>query len=180
MTVEATAAAANNTAQTAAKSNKSIMDKDDFLKLLVTELRYQNPLQPMEDKEFISQMATFSSLEQMQNLNSTMTGLADTINNRWLPSMMMQQAGQMVGREVAYLYLDENEELQSTVGIVDSVIMRQGTPYLVIQGQEVSMEAVIELGGSVVGMETAYYSQILDKLDQLLKQLGVETEESHD
>ncbi len=129
MTVEATAAAANNTAQTAAKSNKSIMDKDDFLKLLVTELRYQNPLQPMEDKEFISQMATFSSLEQMQNLNSTMTGLADTINNRWLPSMMMQQAGQMVGREVAYLYRgSERRSCKARVGMVDSVIMPPGTP----------------------------------------------------
>jgi len=180
MTVDATGAVANSATKTATVSNNSIMGKDDFLKLLVTELRYQNPLQPMEDKEFIAQMATFSSLEQMQNLNQTMTNLADTINNRWLPSMMMQQAGQMVGREVAYLYVDENGELQSTVGIVESVIMRQGNPYLVIQGQEVELDAVIELGRAAAGLETAYYSKILDKLDQLLDKLGVETEESHD
>ena len=51
------------------------LDKDAFLKLLVTQLRHQDPLNPIEDKEFISQMAQFSSLEQMQNMGKTM---ADT------------------------------------------------------------------------------------------------------
>ncbi len=48
----------------------SNMDKDMFLELLVAQMRNQDPLNPMEDREFIAQMAQFSSLEQMQNLNS--------------------------------------------------------------------------------------------------------------
>ncbi|MTI57300.1 flagellar hook capping FlgD N-terminal domain-containing protein [Geosporobacter ferrireducens] len=50
---------------------KQELDKDAFLQLLVTQLRYQDPLNPMDDKEFVAQMAQFSALEQMQNLNKT-------------------------------------------------------------------------------------------------------------
>lgn len=47
------------------------LDKDAFLRLLTTQLSNQDPLNPMEDREFIAQLAQFSSLEQMQNLNKT-------------------------------------------------------------------------------------------------------------
>jgi len=51
---------------------KNDLDKDAFLKLLTTQLANQDPLNPIEDREFIAQLAQFSSLEQMQNLNKNL------------------------------------------------------------------------------------------------------------
>jgi len=61
------------------KMKSNDLDKDAFLRLLITQLQNQDPLDPMEDREFIAQMAQFSSLEQMQNLNKTLESTQVTI-----------------------------------------------------------------------------------------------------
>jgi hypothetical protein len=56
-------------AQKESRSVDNDLGKDAFLKLLITQLQHQDPLEPMDDQDFIAQIAQFSSLEQMQNLN---------------------------------------------------------------------------------------------------------------
>lgn len=77
------------------KKTNDILGKEDFLKMLTAQMQYQNPLDPMNDQEFIGQMTQFSSLEQLQNLNETMTGnaqwnmlLSQTINNTMATSLI--------------------------------------------------------------------------------------------
>lgn len=106
----------------------SNLGKDEFLKLLMKQLQYQDPLNPMEDREFIAQMATFSSLEQLTNLNTTMSafvGLQDpmTMYVSW------------IGKEVTY----EGEDSEEKTALVKSVKSSDGQYLLVLDdGTEVN------------------------------------------
>ncbi|MBS4536049.1 flagellar hook capping protein [Clostridium sp. D2Q-14] len=62
----------NNSTDETSETDNGMLGKDSFLKLLVAQLQNQDPLNTMEDKEFIAQMAQFSSLEQLQNLNTSL------------------------------------------------------------------------------------------------------------
>src|SRR5690606_18666666 len=96
------------------RKEETPLDKDAFLKLLVTQLKYQDPLQPMEDTEFIAQLAQFSSLEQIQNLNANLKDIGLEI----LDSMESLKLGLSVINEniisVAEEILDKLENLDFT------------------------------------------------------------------
>ena len=64
------------------------MGKDEFLKILITQLQNQDPSSPMEDKEFITQMAQFSSLEQTTNLNQSFSNLATQLTGNQAVSLL--------------------------------------------------------------------------------------------
>lgn len=94
----------------------SELGKDAFLQLLCTQMQYQDPLNPASDTEFISQLASFSSLEQMQNLNN---------------SFAQTQALTMVGQEVQVKAENKEGFIQ---GVVDYVTVSGGKAYFSIGG----------------------------------------------
>lgn len=59
-------------AQTTTAATKDVMGKDDFLRLLVAQLQAQDPMNPMDSTDFTAQLAQFSSLEQLQNINTSL------------------------------------------------------------------------------------------------------------
>ena len=76
-------------------ASRNTLGKDDFLRLLVTRLANQDPSSPMQDEQFIAQMAQFTQLEQMQNMNSNLEKalsadflLSQTINNTMATSLI--------------------------------------------------------------------------------------------
>ncbi|QEN07887.1 flagellar hook assembly protein FlgD [Oceanispirochaeta crateris] len=81
-----------NKALGGSKVQSQNLDKDDFMKILITQLSHQDPTAPMEDKEFISQMAQFSSLEQITNMNQQFTAMAERLNS--------SQAFNVLGKDV--------------------------------------------------------------------------------
>jgi len=80
---------------TSATTSSSTLGKDDFLQLMITQMKYQDPLDPMDNTQYASQLAQFSSLEQMSNINTNLTtslnaqyALNQSINNSMSASMI--------------------------------------------------------------------------------------------
>ena len=122
-----------NSSTAVTEATNDTLGKDAFLKLLIAELSNQDPLNPMEDREFISQMATFSSLEQMQNMNKTLSGMAEA--NKF-------NAVQYIGKAIAFT-ADDGEESVQKVAIVNHVWFdpKEGTILDTTEG-EVPLEKV--------------------------------------
>lgn len=110
-TTPTTTTTSTSTAKAVTTATNDTLGKDAFLKLLIAELSNQDPLNPMEDREFVSQMATFSSLEQMQNMNSTLESMAEA--NKF-------SAVQYIGKAVAFTK-GEGEEAQQVAAVVNNV-----------------------------------------------------------
>lgn len=140
----------NTTSTSKTGTDQSSLGKDDFLKLLVTQLKYQDPLEPVKDQDFIAQMASFSSLEQMNNLNTSFEKLATAFNDNLFPQVLLQQASNLIGMNVSYQNPDSDTDSSTDTdiiqGVVESVIMKDGTPYLTVNGKEITVGSISKIG----------------------------------
>jgi flagellar basal-body rod modification protein FlgD len=110
-------ASSNSTAGTTQTNNG--LDRNAFLKLLTTQLANQDPMKPMDDTAFIAQLAQFSSLEQMQTMNGTLTALAT--------SQSAFDAAGLIGRTATWI---DPATGDTTSGKIDGVVFDQGAATL--------------------------------------------------
>lgn len=112
-------------------NSNDYLGKDAFLKILMTQLQNQDPMNPMEDKDFIAQMAQFSSLEQMTNMASSFEKLAISQSQN-----QMIAYSDFVGKTIKWDKLIEGEngkvETLSGTGMVEKVQFKNGSVVFVL------------------------------------------------
>ncbi|MCX7713507.1 MAG: hypothetical protein N2035_07600 [Chthoniobacterales bacterium] len=109
-------------------AGKGTLGVNDFMKLLTAQLSAQDPLNPMKDTEFISQMANLSSLELMR-------GLSDTIRD-FAREQSFSTASSYLGRQVKV----RNSSGDLLEGMVESIVLSEGRPYLVVHGERYDLK----------------------------------------
>ncbi|MCQ2517376.1 MAG: flagellar hook capping protein [Lachnospiraceae bacterium] len=128
------------------------LDKDAFLQLLVAQMKYQDPMEPTSNTEYISQYATFSELEQMQNMSSNMT---------------LSRASEMVGKEVIVESKSESGNITTVRGVVEKVVYNSNKAYISINGSLYSVDDVKQ----VIDDEYSQGVDIVDKIRKILDRL---------
>jgi len=134
-------------ASTITDTTKSKLGRDAFLQLLIAQLSNQDPLKPVEDKEFISQLAQFSSLEQMQTMNQGVDQLNQTGLSGQGQTLFLQGVS-LVGKnvEVPNPDYDPKKDLPQTITEkVDSVDFRSGQPILHLGNNTFPLSSVLSV-----------------------------------
>lgn len=167
------------------KTGSSTLGKDDFLKILMTQLQNQDPLNPMQDKDFVAQMATFSSLEQMTNMNSTIQKLVDQQQQNQLITY-----NQFVGKEVTWHKLSQADDSDSVpvveqgTGKVSSIqfkdnsvtfILEDGTvlePANISQVKDTANENSVLQASMLIGKRVTYLNENNEELSALVKSVS--------
>lgn len=119
----------------AADSGSSELGKDQFLKILITQLKNQDPMQPMQDKEFIAQMAQFTAVEQMTSMAEEMRNLRQSLG----------MASGLIGKNIGWTVTDSGGKTFDSEGLVDSITFKEGKQYANVDGTEVLLDKITKI-----------------------------------
>ncbi|MBO5650862.1 MAG: flagellar biosynthesis protein FlgD [Selenomonas sp.] len=148
--------------QTQANKDNSTLGKDAFLQLLVTQMKYQDPLDPQDNGEYLAQLAQFSALEQMTNVADGLGDVSKVVSNIDT-SVLVGQLSSMIGKEVQW-----NVETTSTdssgkstttstkvEGTVTGVSISDGSPTIIASSgdktYQVAIGDIVRIGEGVQG-----------------------------
>lgn len=130
----------SNTGTTKATGN-STLGKDQFLKILITQLQNQDPMQPMEDKEFIAQMAQFTSVEQLMNISTQITAMNQSLGS----------VSGLIGKDITWT--DPKTELSKS-GNVESIVVSSGIQYAVVGSDRIALTNITQIQNAVPEVKT--------------------------
>ena len=146
------ASSVNKAVEASQKQAGGSLDKDAFLKLLVTQMKYQDPLEPTDNTEYVSQLATFSELEEMQNMSA---------------SLGKQNASSLIGQ---YVYIEETDSTGNSKmaeGTVEYVSFSGSKTYLSIDGTLYNYDDLVTVADSDYTLATKLAETFSSELGKL-------------
>ncbi len=145
--------AANNKEDKEKTNQAKGYDKDSFLKILVAQMKYQDPMEPTSNTEYISQYATFTQVEQMNNMANAMS---------------LSRASEMVGKTVTVTQTNpETHETTDIQGVVDFVTYSGNKAYLNINGNNYNVDDVTQVLGAEYATAYNEANEFIEKMDKL-------------
>ncbi len=144
--------ASQDSLSTKSSEGNSAMDKDAFLQLLVAQMKYQDPLEPTSNTEYISQYAQFSQVEALNNMSTTME---------------LSRYSSYVGKEVVIESTDSSGKTSQTRGFVDYVTFEEGKAYFSIEGNLYKAEDMV----TVISNEYSNAEDIAKQFADTIKDL---------
>ena len=145
----------NGKAESKNKTAPNGYDKDAFMQILVAQMKYQDPMEPTSNTEYISQYATFSQVEQLSNMANAMS---------------LSRASEMVGKTVTISQTNENGTTSEIQGVVDFVTYSGNKAYVNVNGVNYDVENVTSILDSKYTEaleEVADFQKAIDKLPGL-------------
>ena len=110
----------------------------DYMKLLLTQLQNQNPLEPMDNKDMSAQLAQFSQLQQTENLNTSFSKVLESVQRGY--------ASSLIGKEVSFKVQGADGTIAARTGEVDEVVIgADGTLLLMVDDQQVKLADVTSI-----------------------------------
>jgi flagellar basal-body rod modification protein FlgD len=145
MSIDKIASAAASTASSNSSNSSSLssstldeLGRDEFLTLLVTQLKNQDPLNPVQDSDFIAQLAQFSSLQEIRNLSEA-TQAASQLQ-------IAASAAGLIGRTVEAEITNSDTGKTSTIkGEVSEIRMKSGSPVLIVNQTELTLSQLTRI-----------------------------------
>ncbi|MBO8137507.1 MAG: flagellar hook capping protein [Desulfotomaculum sp.] len=119
---------------------KQTLDKDAFLRIMIEQLKNQDPTSPLDSDKFISQMAQFTTLEQLTNLNSSFEKMSEQVvglNEQFTELLQLQQLNQgasLLGRKVSLG--------DGLTGLVEKVVVEDNAVKVIVDGKKYSIDSV--------------------------------------
>ena len=147
-------------------SLSSEISMENFLTLFVTQLQNQNPLDPTDNTEFMSQLAQFSTLEQEQQQTEYLSDIS-SIGSASLQLDQISLASAFIGKTIKYSDSSDSSSSETLSGVVEGVKLEEdGTVSFIIDGESVSISNFIEVDNTTTttGSSSAASSNILSKL----------------